>query len=862
LNPIPKLPKLPFTLFRWYCKKELYEELHGDLEEFFYERVEQQGLSKARFMYWLDVIKCFQPYAWKDLESQNSEIIMFKNYFKTGIRSMRRAALSSFINISGLSVAIAICMVTYAFMEYDYSIDTHHENKDVVFLTTSYVDREGDLLQYGFTPRPLGEAMLNEIPQVIDFSRVADHNGVMKHGDNVFHERIRLVDPSFLQMMTFPLSVGNANSLKDLNSVIISHNTAIKYFGDINVVGKDLKLIVNDQEQKTFAVAGVAEPFPDAHIIDFEFLINIENIKLFDPTYAENDWTGFIDATLIQVDEPASIASVSEQMSSYVQLQNEIDSDWPITSYGFSPIATLHHDSHYIRDGISYDGRQPGRITLPLLGALMLLLACANYINLAVVLASKRLKEIGVRKMMGAVRKGVIIQFLFENLITTGFATLLGWFLAWLIFIPGFSHIAEINYSLDFTDPYLWVVSLLIMVSTSLVSGIYPALFISRFQTITIFKGVVKFKTKNPLTKVLLGIQLILACVTITNAITFVQNNAYQNDIDWGYNPKNMVYAAVANDKDYEALRSAMSNHSDVIDITSGENHVGVDQSKTIVHTVDRDLEVNQLNVAPDYLATMNFKLLEGRHFNPGQTSDQQSVIINQKMANTLDFTNTIGSQFRLDSTNYTIVGVVDDFHFYNFYNNIKPTIFTVAKDIDYRFMAIRTAEGASGEVLDELKAQWASVIPEKPFDGDYQMDVWGDYFHAIENFAFFNKSVSFITVLMVCLGLYGLIALNISNRIRELSIRLVLGAGWSNMIRLLSKQYVIIILVALTGGSWVSYIVSDAQLEMLFYYRIPSVWPAVILASLLLMGILAFVFIIQIRKIGGMNPVKGLRVE
>jgi ABC-type antimicrobial peptide transport system permease subunit len=857
-----QIPRLPYLLFRWYCKRELYEELHGDLEEFFYERVEEKGLLKAKLMYWLDVIKCCQPYAWKDLESQNSEIIMLKNYFKTGIRSMRRAPLSTFINVSGLSVAIAICMVVYAFMLFDYSIDTHHENKDVVFLTTSYVDREGELLQYGFTPCPLGEAMLEEIPQVIDFSRLSDQNAVMKHGDNVFHERIRLVDPSFLQMMTFPLSVGNANSLNDLSSVILSYNMAIKYFGELDVVGEQIKLIVNDEVQKTFAVAGVAEPFPDEHIIDFEFLINLENITLFEPTFAENNWAVFIDATLIQVDQPQSIVEVSKQMTSYVELQNEVENDWPVKSYGFSPIATLHHDSGFIKEGISYDGRKPGRITLPLVGGLMLLLACLNYINLAIVLATKRLKEIGVRKMMGAVRRGVITQFLFENLVTTGFATILGWLVAWLIFIPGFSHIAHINYSLDFTDPYLWIISLLIMVTTSVVSGLYPALFISKFKAITIFKSAVKFKSRNPLTKILLGVQLVLACVTITNAITFVQNNAFQNEIDWGYNPRNMIYAKVANDTDYEMLRGAIGAHSDVLEVSGGENHVGISQTKAIVHRTDRDFEVNRLNVAPDYLATLGFELLEGRHFNPGQYSDQQSVIINHKMATTMDMSTTIGSQFRLDSVNYTIVGVIDDFHFYNFYSDIKPTIFMVASSDDFRFMTVRTESGSSRKVMEELKAQWATLIPEKPFEGNYQTDVWGDYFQSIENFALFNKAISFITVLMVCLGLYGLIAMNISNRIRELSIRMVLGAGWVNMTRLLSRQYVLIILTALIGGSWVSYLVSDAQLEMLFHYRIPSVWPGVLLASLLLVAILAIVFVIQIKRIGDLNPVDGIRSE
>lgn len=351
---------------------------------------------------------------------------MFGNYFKTSLRSLKKNPLSSFINIFGLSVAIGVCIVVFAFLQYDYSVDRFHKNKDEVYLVTYFGDMDGTQQQYGQTPRPLAKMLQEDFAQIKKVCRVEDHNVVIKREDNVFNEQVRFADPTFLEMFTFPLKWGLSSSLADMNSIILSEEASLKYFGEDNPVGQDILVKFGENNSKTFTVSGVAAPFPDAHIIEFDFLVNFENARVSKPGYDFYDWSAFINATLIQVDKPSDLAVIEQGMEKYKKLQNEVQNDWTISSFAFQQLAGLHLSSGNIRNGISNDYSAEGRIMMPIIGLFMLVLACFNYINIAIVSAAKRLKEIGVRKVIGANRGQVVFQFLAENIFVSFFCTCAG----------------------------------------------------------------------------------------------------------------------------------------------------------------------------------------------------------------------------------------------------------------------------------------------------------------------------------------------------------------------------------------------------------------------------------------------------
>jgi putative ABC transport system permease protein len=864
----PEPPKWPLKCLRFFVKEEYLEEIEGDMEELFYDNSEQLSLKQARRTYTWEMLKLLRPAIMKGPKgiqhlslNQNT---MFRNYAKTSLRSLLKNPMSAFINIFGLSVAIGICILVYAFLEYDKSIDQFHKNKQSVYLVTFFADRDGSVKQYGQTPRPMGEMLKADFAQIKKTCRLEDRNVVVKHGDNVFHEKVRYSDPEFLEMFTFPLKWGLSSSLTDMNSIVLSEEMSIKYFGDENPLGQNILVKFDETRSKVFKITGVAATFPKARAIDFGFLINFNNSRISDPNYDSHDWNAFVNATLIQVDNPADMKGIEQGMVKYKKLQNEVQEDWKIASFALEPLAGLYKKSGEISNDISINPPFEAIIAFPIIAVFMLALACFNYINIAIVSATKRLKEIGVRKVIGANRARVIVQFLAENLLVTFFALILGLVLAATFFIPGFTRMTHRQVDLILISGNLWIFLVSILLLTGLVSGMYPAFYISRFDPIQIFKGSVRFGKKNPLTKIFLGLQLIMACILITGAVMFAQNTDYQASRSWGYNQKGALYVRVPDQSAFDQLHAAMAQDPNVLSQSGSSHHLGRDIATTVVHRPPNlQYEVHELAVDANYFETMGLQLKEGRVFNAPHESDKQAVVVNELLVKNMALgQKPIGQLFKIDSTRYEVVGVVKDFHAYSFYFAVLPTIFKVAAPADYRFLSMRVRAGSEKETYQALKGKWAKLFPEIPFQGGYQEDVWDHYFKSVEVQATFSKTVALIAVLLASLGLYGLVSLNVSGRVREFSIRKVLGAGLNNIASNIAREYVILSAVALIIAAPISYILVEGLFKILYAYPLPITYAviAIVIATLLL--VLLTTVSILVSKVLRSNPVIGLKVE
>ncbi len=865
MSQTPKLPRLPSAFFKWYCRGDRYEELHGDLEELFYIRAEELGQTKARLYYLLDVVKCCRPYAWKKSTTQNTTILMLNNYFKTSIRSLMKNPLSSFINVFGLAMAIGICMLVYGFAKWVYSIDQHHENKDSVFLTTVFVERDGTMQQNGLSPRPLAETLEQDFSLIINTCRVEDRNVVVKFEDHVFHEQVRYVDPSFLSMFTFPMKWGNASELNDVNSIILSEPMAEKYFGRENPIGKDLQLIFSADYKKVFKVAGVAEDFPKAHDIRFTFLIHFKNLLQAEPDYNKHDWSQFQQATFIQLKRPEDIHTIESSMDKYKNLQNQVQEDWAINGFKFEPLATLYERSPNIQNDISY-GRGDNAssvIFLSVIGTFLLTLACFNYVNIAIVSAAKRLKEIGVRKSIGASRGKVIMQFLAENILVTSFALIIGIVLGTAVIIPWFEQLND--FSMDFTllDINLLIFLPMILIITGIASGLYPALYISRFQVVNIFKGSVSFGSKNTLTKFFLGFQIVLACILISSAVFFTLNSNYNAQRSWGYDQKGILYAEVDGEKDYNQLKALVSQEADVSAIAGGSDHIGRATSGVILNLPpNKKFDVKEIAIEPNYLKTMGLKIIDGRDFNDHPGSDKQAIIVNETLVENLKLENPVGQKVEIDSAKYDIIGVVKNFHSRNFFHPIEPTYFKIADPADYNYLALKVAKGQATEVYVSLRKHWSTLFPEIPFQGGHQEDVWGGYFNETKGHAKFWQVIAIMAVLLASLGLYGLVTLNVSSRTKEFSIRKVLGAQIGHLMGAITKQYILLFSIALALGAPISYYLMKFIFDFAYTYHMPITFSGVALAVSLLLVVLFATIFTQVGKVTKTNPVDGLKTE
>ena len=870
-----KPPQWPLKLLRFFVKKEYVEEIEGDMEEIFYENVEQLSYRKAKRIYTWEMVKLLRPALMRNMGViQNlNQYGMFKNYFKVSLRSLMKNPVNSFINVFGLAVAIGVCVFGYAFARWTVSTDQFHENKHSVYLTTFFANRDGSAQQFGTTPRPLGEMLKGDFAQIKNVCRVEDRNVVMKYEDNVFHERVRYTDAAFLEMFTFPLKWGTSGSLKDINSIILSEEMSIKYFGNENPIGQDILMIFGKDRSKAFKITGVAAEFPKSRTISFDFLINFENFRTSDLTAASgpaasydfHDWNAFVNATLIQVAHPSDLKSLEQGMEKYRKLQNEaVKEDWAVTSFAFEPLATLHQRSEYIRDDISRSSKSSyiSVMFICIIAVFLLALACFNYINIGIASAAKRLKEIGVRKSIGATKRAVIVQFLSENVVITLIALMAGVVIGVTIFIPGFEKLWDLSLDFRFTDPWLWIYLPVILLLTSIASGIYPSLYISRFQVVGILKGAVKFGQKNPLAKIFLSFQLIMACVFITMAVMFTQNNSYLAKRSWGYNNGETLYAVVPDQASYEQLSARMSQHADVLSISGSTHHIGKKNTTTVLHFPQREYEVDQLSVDAKYFETMGLELKAGRVFNDHDGSDRHAVVVNELLGNNLHWENPVGQTFMIDSVQFEVVGVVKDFHNYSFSKMVRPIIFRVAEKAEYKYLSLRARSGSEIETYRALQKNWSELFPETPFEGGLQQDVWGFYYEEIKIHGLVWRVFSFIAVTLAALGLYGLIRLNVEGRTKEFSIRKVLGAGLKNIAVNVTSQYVAFFAAALIIGAPAGYILGKFLIEFAYTYHMPVTISGVSIAVTILVFVLMITVSTQIGKALKTNPVDGLKVE
>ncbi len=845
------------------CKRDLIEEILGDLHQY-YEESAEKPIWKRKIHFWFHVLNFLRPFALKNLggDYRLNQFGLLINYVKISWRNLIKNPLSSFINIIGLSFAIGICLVAYAMLEWDYTKDQFHENKDEVFLATTLVNRNGSEVQYGSTPGPLAKMLKEEFSQVSKVCRVKDAKVVMKYQNKVFHEEARYTDPEFLEMLTFPLKWGSPASLKDPNSIILSEEMSIKYFGYENPIGREVFLVFDPSYKKAFTVAGVAEPFPVARTIDFDLLLNIENVGLVSPNTDFEAWAASVDATFIQLNDKSDIDFIKQNIGKYILSLNESQSDRNISSLSFEPLASLAHRSGDIVNSISYE-LPPEKMTLPVLGLIILIIACFNYINMAISSATKRLKEIGLRKAIGANRRKIIIQFLTENLIITCFAVILGIVLCVTLMLPWnnmliFKYYFGFDLALELLDMKFWIFLLAIVLVTGIASGLYPSLFIARFKVTDIFAGSVRYGKKNKLTKAFLLIQLILTSISLTVGVALIQNTTYLRNSSWGYDQQEILYVNTDHTA-FQQFYNLIEQNANVLSLAGSEHHLGATVAPQRVMTKKDVYEVHQLLVDANYLETMGLKLKSGRFFV--RSGDENALVVNEMFLKNLDISQSTGQSVELDGSLYEIIGVVEDFHTFNFDFAIRPTIFMLAELSDYKYLSIRVRNDKADETYKELEQHWAGLFPEIPFQGGFQRDILLIDERANEG-AKFILSIAFVAVMLVTLGLYGLVILNVAGRNKELCIRKALGANIINITKTIAGQYTILFVTALVIAVPLSYFAAEAFLDLLYFYHMPVSSSAILFSVTILLLVLFMVAFTQVKKVSGSNPTDGLKVE
>ncbi len=771
------------------------------------------------------------------------------------------------MNIFGLSVAIACAIVVFLFLERQYTMDRFHENGRRIFLVESYIDRSSSRQLWGDSPMPLGPAMAADFPQIERFVRVSYGNGTFQTGDKVFDERLWFVDEEFLDMFSFGLQSGTVQALSDPNAIVLSDNLATKYFGTENPIGQQITITFNDDFKDAFTVLAVAEPFPIKSSFSFNALIQLDKLKALNVELT--NWARFTGATFIEVGNPDDIDVISSQMEPYRALQNAAIQDWPISEFVFDNLYNLSVHSQDVRGDISSGTHPTAIIVLGLVAIFMLALSCFNYMNLAIATASRRLKEIGVRKVVGSSKSQLIGQFLSENIFLCLLALGLGYIIAYFLFIPGFNNLFDFvggSISLNSADQkLLWPFLIGLLLLTGVVSGAYPAFFIASFQPTAIFRGRQKMGGGNVFTKALLTFQFVLAFLTMIMGVVLAQNADYQANKDWGYDTDHLLVLQFDEGSQYAVLRDALTQLPSVQTVVGARNHFYRSWSRPVLDIEGEKMEAVRFDVGDGFLKQYGVALKAGRDFEGEISSDEGgSVIINETFARSRGWTNdsAIDQTFRRDSLTYSVIGVATDFMYDDFYDPLEPAFLRITREENFRYLTMRIQSGADAQTAEEVESLWKTIFPDQPYPGFFQDTLFDELYRQNTNIKQLFAFIAALALVIACLGLFGIAAQNIVRRMKEISIRKVLGGSVSHISQVINRGFLLLVGLAAVIATPLGYVAMKMLLESVYADPVPlGIFPFILSFSFVLTTAVATIAT-QIYRVVYNNPAEVLRNE
>ncbi|MBB6325522.1 ABC-type antimicrobial peptide transport system permease subunit [Algoriphagus iocasae] len=808
-------PKLADRFLEFYCVPERLEQIQGDAYEIFYLDLEEKGLTYARLRF---IFHVFSFFKWsnigfsKFMHQRNNTGVMIRSYFKIGWRNILKQKGTTFISVFGLSCAVGCCIVAYLFIANIWFKGLNQPNKDELYQLVYTAEEADGLVTYGTVAQPISELIPNNLNQVKDHTRIMMEFPLLIQNNESFYQRTLYVDPSYMDMFKYRMEYGYPGALREADQVILTHQLSEKLFGDKHPIGQELSLVV-DGEEKLFKVGGVLEDLKDMDMFNFDLLVNFEshpgaaNDASLKDAWSKELWT------FIQVEEGADISRIESDLGEITKIQNQVDPENPYVKMGLIAYPDIIYNVGKIEKGVrDFLGIGP-QILLGTIGLFILLLAVFNYINLSVLMASKRLKEIGVRKVIGSKRSQLIFQFLSENLLVCFFAIFLGCMMAGFIFLPGFNDIASKNLQIDlFRDKNIWIFLGALLLAVTLITGLYPASYLSSFKPISILKGNQKIGSKSVFTSVLLSFQFTLAIISMVAAIAFVQTNYINANRDWGYSSADKIIVNVPDSKDYVPLRNKLSALSSVVEVSGSQDYVGNWITEKEVEFGDEKYSINFLNAESNYPELLDLELKQGRMFNSDLITDtQESLLVNQTFLDQFGLVFPLDQTVKIDSANYHVIGVVEDFHTEFFKNAIEPMAISASPDSVFNYLTLKMNPGSAEGSMDAVKKIWHETVPMGLFEGKLQTEVFE---REIADANGVSKLISFsatLSVILALLGLFGLVSLNMTAHIKDYCVRKVFGADIGDLSKKLLKRYLIIWgIAALIGGIFSIYFISS----------------------------------------------------
>ncbi len=800
------------------------------------------------------------------------------NYIKVTLRKIRQHKIYSFINIFGLAVGMSCCILIMLFVQDELSYDRFHENADRIYRITSHWEREGREFHYATTRSQMGPDLIQEIPEITNAVRLVKHNWfVVEFEEKRLTTDPTFADPSLFEVFTFPLIRGSKeNALAEPNNVVISESFAEKIFGDQDPMGKVLTLYSIDSHYD-LQVTGIMEDVPRNSHFHFDFLLPLEHLRV--RAKDKEDWLRTC-LTYVLLDEQADPEVVKEKIQQYSDRLSQGRQSSVQRRHRLQPLTSIHLHSDLALE-VGQNSSLSSSYLLSAVALVILLIACINFMNLSTARSYLRGREVGMRKVMGANRLQIFHQFLGESIILAFIAMIIGLAIAAAL-LPFFNSLVFKQLSLNLGENFSFVVGLLLLVLlVGFLAGAYPAVFLSSFRPVEVFK--IEYKRSSIagvlLRKGLVVFQFTLSLVFIIGTLVVFRQLNYVKHKDLGFDKDNIISIPIFKDSQLcerpELIKKELGQHPNVEDVIVSYGAPGFYNGYPVRcipegFSEEEPVEMNLNRVGSDFFDFFNIEFTWGRDFSEEITSDKyQSVVLNETAVRTLGWKNPVGKQIRsrmfVDQDRkplpVTVIGVVKDFHNGSLHEDIEPTIYLFQPDMNTEVF-LRIKPNNVQETLTFLEKKWRELPTHLIFyysfintaleGGIYQQD-------QREGKIFTFSAI--LAIVLACLGLFGLASFTAERRIKEIGIRKVLGASVSKIVVLLGKDFSLLVLIANVLAWPIGYYVMYRWLQD-FSYRINISWWTFILAGIMVFAISLLTISYHSLKASHTNPAETLRYE
>ncbi|HEY0056781.1 MAG TPA: FtsX-like permease family protein [Pedobacter sp.] len=777
--------------------------------------------------------------------------------------------MSSLINIGGLALAVGCCLVVFEMIDWATNMDSFHSKLDKLFVIEKISDviekiseENNEKQLWGNTPAPLSNEIKGDFPQVKNTARLTSTGVIFKQGDNVFRASVSFVDNTFYDMFDFPVKWGNFKTLPNETGIVLTQELSEILFGKVNSIGKQVRIIFESKGEKRieeFTVHAVLNKRPFETSFYFAALLPYQ--KMISLGFEKNgDWSQSADVTFVEADDEKALHRIRKEKK-YLDLYNAANRDNIISGFHFQPLKSMNFHASKVKNTV-FNQMSPGAIILLMaLGVAILLLVYFNYMNIAIASASSRLKEIGIRKVIGSSRKQIIWQFILEHLIICLIAVIVGLFLAKLVFLPWFSEIANLQLGQKlFTNYKTWIALAGLILLSALSGAAYPSVYISAFKPINIVRGSLAIGNNNKFRKALLGFQFFLTLLAISTAVALNGEMQKTKVKPWGYNPENNLVVVLNGLSGYEVLKDELENKKHIKSVTGSAQSLGNFTKQVSIDVEGKKSTVQSLNVLPGFIRQMGIKVLKGRDFHDNFKSDvTSSVVVNQAFLKQMNWTSGVGKTIEHENLKYLIIGEVKDFHYEDFNSEVGPLLITGCKPEGVKYVYVATVAGS--HALPMVEKTWKKINPNLPFDYYYQDAVFNGYFTNFDSVSRVLSSTSGIMIFISMSGVFGLALLILRNKMKNISIRKVLGAGIADVSFQINKEFIYASLFAGLAGLPVSYLITQALFKQISSQSSVSVWPLILSFAILLI-IISVSVVWHIIKAYTSNPSTYLKDE